>query len=218
MKKLLLGLSIFVFASVTFADVGEDGDWQWWSTNVIGGPITENIKATLEAEFRIGDDMGDFYYNHEQIQVKFKLCDWFSIAPGYRQVFEKAGDSWEAEQRPLIDAKVKHSWESGWTISNRARLAIRNLSDADDRVRFRNKLTLKFPVSWTSWNIRPYIAEEIFVESDGEGFNRNRLYVGLRCDLYGDLKGGLFYLWQTSDSGDDWNDVNVIGTQLKLYF
>ncbi|MDP3981857.1 MAG: DUF2490 domain-containing protein [Chlamydiota bacterium] len=219
MKKLLIGVvMLMLYSSTAFTQVGEEGDWQWWDTNVIGGHLSDNIKADLEAEFRLGDDISEFYYTHEQIQLHFKLCEYFTFSPAYRQVFEKKGSEWENEARPMINGTVSYSWENGWDVSNRARVEFRLKEGSDDTIRFRNKVTVKFPFEWTSLGIRPYLADEIFIESDGKGFNRNRVYVGIECTLLEGLKGGLFYVLQSSDSGDEWTNIHGVGTSLKLYF
>ena len=66
----------------------------------------------------------------------------------------------------------------------------------------------------------PYIdeADEVFVDFYGDRINRNRLYSGVSFKLSKNIRGEVFYLWQTSKSGGGWKDISVIGTKLKFYF
>ena len=93
----------------------------------------------------------------------------------------------------------------------------RFVEDEKNSWRYRNKFTVKLP-KITQFEIQPYIANEIFIDFKEEKLNRNRLYGGIFVKLYKDLKGEIFYLWQTSDKDDHWLDLNVIGSKLKLSF
>jgi len=77
---------------------------------------------------------------------------------------------------------------------------------------------VKFPLELTRFKIQPYLADEVFLNF-GEGvYNRNRLYSGVSFKLSSNIKGGVFYLWQSSKSGGDWKDINVLGVNVKFLF
>ncbi|MHC4175646.1 MAG: DUF2490 domain-containing protein [Planctomycetota bacterium] len=62
------------------------------------------------------------------------------------------------------------------------------------------------------------MADEVFISSNAEDFNRNRLYSGFYIELSKNIRADVFYLRQSSKSGGDWKDANVVGAYLKFYF
>ena len=94
----------------------------------------------------------------------------------------------------------------------------KHIQEQDSSYRLRNKITLKFPVKFTKWNIQPYLADELFFDFDNGDMNRNRFYAGFIFDIVENLKGDLFYLLQSTESSNSWNDYNVLGSKLKLSF
>jgi len=70
----------------------------------------------------------------------------------------------------------------------------------------------------TRFEIQPYVADEVFIDLDGDDFNRNRAYAGFSLKIFKNLKGEIFYLWQNSKKSGNWNDINVLGTKIKLSF
>lgn len=225
MKRLVAVLAVIGLLLAPAAGFSQgDNDFQYWNTESVQGKLTDNLKAYVEAEFRFEDDASDFYYQHTHLELKYKVCDWFEIGPAYRQVWElltstkDEDNDWFAEYRPMLNGTVKWTW-ADWKFSNRARVSYRMFDvDKDDVWRFRNKLTLKSPWKWTALNINPYIADEIFLEENKDGIFRNRFYVGVGMKFFEHVKGDLFYLWQTTEKGDDWIDFNVVGTKLKVEF
>lgn len=241
MKRFILGLAVMGLLLVPFNSYGyDDGDWQYWNTEKISGKIidvgTENldsVDAGIEGEFRWGDDISEFYYQHADVGIKLKklFAKWFSFGIAYRQVWEykhrtaaDGGNHWIDENRPHFNPEVNFKI-CDWKIKNRFRVELRyfdeDISGKDDTWRLRNKLSVKPPIKWTEWGITPYAADEIFYGEDDDGISRNRLYVGLGIGHLFNLehvKGDIYYLWQYSDKGDDWETVNAIGTKLKVVF
>ncbi len=217
---LLLGLSINGITAQ--AALNAEGDFQYWNTEAIEAKIADRWKTYIEAEFRFGDDASEFYYQHTHLELGYKVNDWLEIAPAYRQVYElftsttDEEDDWFTEYRPMINVNLKHKWE-GWELSDRNRFEFREFEVKDDVFRYRNKLTIKSPWKWTCLGINPFISDEVFFQEDA-GFNRNRLQVGVGMKLLEHLDGEVFYLWQTSEKGDDWINIHVFGTKLKVKF
>jgi hypothetical protein len=193
------------------------GDWQFWNTESIEGSLAENWKVKLEEEFRFGDNMGKFYYHHTDGSLTYKLTNWFHLGLNYRQIYEKKNGKWQEETRPHINVTLKWKWQD-FKFENRNRFEYRMREGRGDVWRYRNKLTLAFPVKWTELSIQPYLADEIFVDLNVGDLNRNRLYAGFRARLMKYLATDIFYLWQTSEKAGDWIDYNVIGAKLKVKF
>jgi len=208
----VLSISEFCFAF-------DDGDFQYWSTAKFPFDIDKDWTLIFEEEFRLGDDAGHIYYQHSDLGLVYKsLADWIDLGFSYRQVFEKDGKGkWRQENQPNLNITLKGQL-SNLDVSNRSRFEYRDRENNKDLWRYRNKVTLELPLELTALKLRPYLADEVFINFDEEDFNRNRLYSGLSLNLSKNIKGEVYYLWQSSESSGDWRDINVLGTQLKFYF
>lgn len=224
MKQIIACLVVVGFLLIAFDGYAyEDGDFQYWNTESIDVKLTDKVGAYIEEEFRFGDNASEFYYQHSHLQLDFKITDWFTLSPAYRQVFElytktNAEEDWFTEYRPMVNGTLKYKWED-WELSSRARVSYRIFDiDKDNVWRFRNKITIKSPWKWTKLKLNPWVADEIFLEEHESGVYRNRLYVGVGLKLTEHLKGDIFYLWQSTEKSDSWTDYNVVGTKLKVAF
>jgi len=207
---------VLFLSGVCFA--ADDGDFQYWNTESVSWEVKDNLKMKLEEEFRFGNNADTLYYQHSDIGVTYSgLASWLSLGINYRQIFEESGSSWLKENRPHFNVTAKGDFFD-WGLSNRARLEYRNRQDNEDYFRYRNKLTIKTPFKFTKFSIQPYVADEIFYDFNVETLNRNRLYLGFTSKLFNQLKANIFYLWQSSEKSDKWNDANVLGTKLEFSF
>ena len=78
---------------------------------------------------------------------------------------------------------------------------------------------MKFPFELTARKLKPYIAEEFYINMTGDNIiNRNRFYSGISFKLSKNLDGNIFYLWQATKSGREWSDLHILGTQLVFKF
>jgi hypothetical protein len=218
---LMAGLMAIGMVCPASADLNKDGDFQFWNTEVVEGKLNDRWKAGLEVEFRLGDNASEFYYTHEMIFVGFTANEWLDLQANFREVFElntksEDEDDWFSEERPMFDATPHFKW-NGWDISDRNRFEYRMFDIKDDAWRYRNKLTLKSPWKFTSWNINPYISDEIFIQED-QDLNRNRFYVGVVMDLIEHVTGDVYFLWQSSDADPEWVDIYVAGVKFKVKF
>lgn len=214
---VVTAMTVLLSGEVCFAS--DDGDFQYWSKAGVSFDIDKDWEFTFEEEFRFGDDAGDFYHHHSDFGFVYKnFTDWMDLGFNYRQVFEKdSKGKWRRENRPHLNVTLKGKL-FGLDLSNRSRLEYRDRENKKDIWRYRNKLTVKLPLELTELKLQPYLADEVFINLDKEGYNRNRLYGGVSFKLSKNIKGDIYYLWQSSESSGGWNDINVIGTQLKFQF
>jgi hypothetical protein len=196
-----------------------DEGFQYWSTASLNVDIDKDWKLTVDEEFRLGDDGGNFYYQHTDVGLVYKnVTDWMDLGINYRQVNEKdSRDVWRQENRPHLNVTLKGKIHD-IDFSSRSRFEFRNLEKKKDLWRYRNKFTCKLPLELTAVKLKPYVADEVFVDFDQKGLNRNRLYAGFSVKLAKQIKGGIYYLWQTSRSKGEWQDIHALGTQLKFTF
>lgn len=222
LAKSIITLGVIIFLSMLFCKGSvafDDGDFQYWNTESVSWKMSDDWKVKLEGEFRFGDGAGDFYYQHTDLGVTYSgLANWLDLGINYRQIFEKdSSNKWEYENRPHLNITVKKKID-GWSLSNRSRFEYRNKEEGNDGWRYRNKSTIKLPIKFTRFDIQPYIADEVFIDFDKEDLTRNRLYGGFSFKITKNLKGEIFYLWQTSKKSGKWLDRNVLGTKIKFSF
>lgn len=224
---LFLVIIFLVIPKSIFSD--NDGDWQYWNTESIDWKIIDvkkdyldTVEAKVETEFRWGDNVGELYYYHGDFGISFnKLFEkWFSFGLNYRQVYELKDSDWVVEHRPYINGTIKINLGE-WELSNRSRFEYRD-TETYNAWRYRNLTALIFPWKFTSWNIRPYVADEIFYDFHVDELNRNRLYAGFKIGkifLLECLKGDIYLLWQ-SKKKPDWGDEDyyISGTKLRVHF
>ena len=195
-----------------------DGDFQWWNTLEFSTELSSQWKVTLEEETRLGGGAGTVYYQHSDIEFTWSgLADWIDLGFNFRQINEKDSEgTCRPEYRPHINLTFKNLL--GLDLSNRSRLEYRDRDTSEDVWRYRNETTYKFPFTLTAWNLKPYIADEIFIEEDSRNMSRNRFYAGFGFNITESIKGEVFYLLQSSRDDGRWNDLNVLGTEIKFDF
>lgn len=217
--KVIIGFSLAVgIFNLQKSFAADKGDYQYWNTESISGKINDNLKITLEEEFRFGNNGNTLYYQHSDLGLSYSgIASWLDLGINYRHIFEEKVTNWKQERRPHLNAAVK--WKVfDYVFGNRGRLEYRNREGSEDFLRYRNKVSVKLPFKLTKFEIQPFLADEIFYDFDVETLNRNRLYVGFSAKILKSLKLDIFYLWENSDKGDVWQDINVLGTKLKASF
>lgn len=182
--------------------VGLDDDWQLGLEEWITFP--DNGR-------RFRDTQTDIWLNY------FGLADWLCVGSGYKQVYAKTDDGWCAESRPMLDLAARTK-VYGFGVSDRSRFEFRFPQDQDFVTRYRNRLTITSPVTFTPLKIEPYTAEEVFINFDEQGFNQNRIYGGVFIPLHEKVRLELFYIWKLDKTDDGWCDTNVIGSWVYVQF
>jgi len=220
MKYLIFTFSILaLFFLGNKAYAYDNHDFQIWNTDTEEIKINKSLKAVFEQEFRWGDNASELFYQHYDVGVVYAVNKNLDLGAGYRHVLDKKGDKFKSENEPNISAILKTDF-AGFSLSDRNRLEYRHFKYQTDNWRYRNLFTLRLPWKFTKLQIRPYLADEIFINLNGMDLNGNRLYFGLGFDLIGNLKGELYYMLHTVKASNicTWSDTNVFGTKLKYSF
>jgi hypothetical protein len=219
--KLVIGgimLPVLFFCEDAFGF--DDEDWQYWNTESISYKISDDWNIGLEEEFRYGDDMSNFYYNHTDIGAIYSgMARWFDLGFNYRHIYEEESSDWKKEHRPHVNGTIKYRLKN-FSFSNRGRFEFREREDADEAWQYRNKISVKTPTGFTRYKIKPYLADELFFDSDSKELNRNRFYSGFSFQIFNNLRPEIYCLLQRSkaSSTGKWSDYNIVGTKLKLVF
>ena len=201
------------------SSASDDGDFEYWPKVSFLVPIDEQWKVKVEERLTFGDearrlddiqaDLGLYYLG---------LADWFTVGFGYKETFEKDGDDWLLEHRPLVNLIVKGR-PCGLTVVSRSRFEYRMPEEDDDVWRYRNKVLIAPEPLLSSTKILPYLAEEIFIRFDDEDFNQHRLQGGLFLPLHEQIRLELFYCWKLDEQEDNsWHDTNIVGSYLYFLF
>ena len=181
--------------------------------------INKDWKFTFNEEFRLGHDAGNFYKHTSDVGFVYRsFADWMDLGFNFKEEFEKdSKGEWRSENRPHFNATLKAK-VFGLSLSDRSRFEYRDREIKKDVWRYRNKLTIKFPIKLTELELQPYVADEVFINIDEGDFHRNRMYAGFSFKLAKNLDASIFYLWQSSESSSGWKDINALGTGLKYRF
>ncbi len=215
-KRIFLAI-MFVLLFSGYSLAYENGDVQYWNTNAVEWQAKKDWKASIEEEMRFGNNAGEFYYEHTDIGLTYSgIVKWLDVKASYRQIFKKDKKDWKYENMPNLNGTVKFDLFN-LKFSDRNRIEYRDIEDKKDNWRYRNKVTVSLP-KLTSFELQPYLADEIFVDLNKGIFNKNRLYAGTSFKLLKELKAEVFYLFESSEAADKWSNINVIGTKLRLLF
>ncbi len=136
----------------------------------------------------------------------------------YRLVYEKYKQKWREEDMPNVNVTLKLDlWK--FKFDDRNRIEFRHFRYKKDNVRYRNKFGIKLPFDFAKIKISPYASDEIFVSSDGTGYNENRFFTGTEFELTKYVKADLYYMLKNSRIREDkWSCANVLGTKVKIAF
>lgn len=218
MKNISIIIVISVLLSVTGLYAYDDGDFQVWNTETEEVELKKDLRLVLEEEFRWGDNASEFFYQHYDLGLFYKLSRYWSLGGGYRQVLNKNKGKFLVENEPYLIATFSSQF-AGFKYDDRSRLEYNHFDYKDDTVRYRNKLTIKAPWKFTAWQIQPFVADEVFfLFDDGSRFSENRATAGLAMGITKNFKAEIYYMFRCVKSGLKWKDSNVLGTKFKLVF
>jgi hypothetical protein len=142
-------------------------------------------------------------------------------------VYVDGSSQTKQEERPYLSTTLR-SRIFDRDVSNRFRVEYRDLWGDSDYWRFRDKVT--FNSAFDSLDARgirllnrerfkPYIADEIFFSSNGQGFSQNEAYLGVKIKIVKNVDADLYYLYQsTENSSGRWQDNNIIGMDIVFSF
>ena len=196
-----------------------ESDFEYWGEYSLEGSITEKFSALVASKYRYNEDAKEHYYTSTEIELDYEATDRLEMDVGYKEVFRRKNSIWRQENRLYTQVALNGNLD-GWKIKNRIRAERLEKEEETAHYRFRNKLTIKTPWQWTSREISPFVADEIFIEVDeGEGFNENRFYAGVGVKLIRALWLNLSYLYKIEAKNRQWSErVNAVVTELAAKF
>lgn len=219
-KKILSAIiiSLLLAASCSSAYPYQDGDFQIWNTNAQEVKIGKATKFTMEEELRYADTASELFYQHYDWGFAWAFDKRFELGLGYRLIFERYKAKWRESDEPYTNLTWKQDIGK-FKFEDRNRIEYRHFRYAADHIRYRNKFAIKYPFAFKGMKIIPYISNEIFIASNGQGFNKNRMQSGLEIELNKYVKFDVAYMLQSSrGNSDKWTDSNVLWLKNKISF
>lgn len=216
-KTLVL---IFFAASICVTSCGayESGDFHIWNTNAQEIKIGKATKFTVEEEFRYAETATELFYQHYDFGFAWAFDKRFEVALGYRLIYELYKHKFREEDDPYTNLTWKQNI-GNFKLEDRNRIEYRHWRFKEDQVRYRNKLVLKYPVEFKGFKITPHTSNEIFVSSNGTGYNQNRFQSGVEVELNRYFKIDVSYMLQSTKTLDDkWYTTNVLWLKDKISF
>lgn len=220
MRKLKFLVIFFILATAGSAYAYQNGDFQFWNTDVEEFKINKNLKFALEEEFRWGDDAREFFYQHYDAGLFYTLNNYLNVSAGYRQIYELKNQKFKPENAPYATVTLSLNKDGG-LLESRNRFEYRHFNYQTDSWRYRNKFTIKFPWKFTAVEIQPYVSDEVlmtFASGALNQLNQNRLASGVGFKVTKNVKAELYYMLVDTKSSGRWTNANVLGTKLKIAF
>jgi hypothetical protein len=219
MKKIFIVIVTVLFAAANPVYAAyHDGDFQIWNTNAQDVKIGKATRLTLEEEFRYGEGASELFYQHYDWGFAWAFDKRLEIDVGYRFVLERVKQKWMEGDEPYINLIWRQDiWK--FKFEDRNRIEYRHFRFAADQARYRNRSMIKYPFEFRSIKVAPYTSDEIFVSSNGTGFNQNRFQSGLELELTKYVKADVAYMLQSlRGKGDKWYTANVLWIKAKVSF
>ena len=130
-------------------------EFDYWPKAFVRVALNDQWQLGFEQWVTLTDNAGRFKDSQTDVWLYyFGLADWLSVGTGYKRVYTKAGDDWTTEDRPMFDAAVKTKVH-GFGVVDRSRFEFRFPEGQEFVTRYRNRLTVTSPVTFTPLQILP---------------------------------------------------------------
>ena len=217
-RYYISGVFLLMILLMPTTAIFANSSFEYWNRESAEWKINKKFKVSLDEEVRFNSGGRGFYHWFSDPGLAFSPFAWLELGVNYRFILEKNKKKhWEYENRPHLNVTLKTSLY-GFDLSDRSRFEYRDKEKGDDGWRYRNESKIKLPWKFTRFELRPYAAEEFFVDFDKSEINKNRVYGGIEFKLFKHVKGDLYYLWQADHVKSSWTSTNVLGTKLRLSF
>ena len=197
----------------------ESSDVQYRTSTKFSVDLGNLWKAVFIEDVRFETEDGDFVYHHSDLAFVYSgFADWLDVGFNFRLISKKdSPGKWEQERRPHLNLTIKDEFR-GIKFSTRSRFEFRDRYKSKDMWRYRNKFTFKLPWELTALRLKPYLADEVFINFNREGYVSNRVYSGLTFDVAKDVKADIYCFWQSSRADPGRDDTYAIGAKLGFSF
>lgn len=215
MKILKRNFLIFIILLHYVGSAQASDDTEYWSTYKISAKVNERINLNLIEQFRLNNNMSNFYTYVQYAGASYKITDYFDTALWYKLVSSKTNQNWSESHRFDIDGTFKFNLDK-FKLSNRSRVE-RNTTKSSWLYRDRIKFAKDIKIS--NKKITPFISNEFFLDIDPHyGYHENRAEIGFSMDIIKHLKLDISYMCRAKKEHGEWVSANVVGTTLNFSF
>ena len=137
----------------------------------------------------------------------YHATKWLDIEAMYRQEYYDLNGSEIVEYRPMIRFSGKARIQN-WRVRNRHRFELRMFEIGKTRFRYRTDLKINPNFNWTSFNIDPFVLQEVFINQ--KGFSRNRIYAGIQGKNRR-FEPSVYMVLQSNIVSNNWNNQLIVG-------
>jgi hypothetical protein len=214
---VIVAITVSLFSESRFAFA--DGDVQFWQTVAASLDINKDWTVAVEEHLKLGHDAGTFYYHHTDMGFVYKsFAKGIDLGFNYKQGFKKDDDGhWSRENRPHLN--VTFNGRLGTLdFADRSRFEYRDREDGQDLWRYVHRLKVTLPFEFTKLRFRPYLADQVYINLDGQTFEKNRVYSGVTFELSKAVESEFYYVWQSRKTDGRWKDLNALGFQIRIRF
>lgn len=212
MKIFFLGVILFIGGSL----YGQEGIHNYlWNYISVSGKLSQKTELNFSQKLHYSIDDALIDYMQTDIILYYNFTKHFTFGAALRNAYIYSDEKWVAEITPQLYGVYKTSFKD-ITVNFSNRFDYRTFDTVEKQSRYRNKLTIVSPVSLVKFGLRPYIAEEMFVKLNGDGFYNYRLFGGMYLFNIRFLKVDLFYCYNKYEWNNAWTHQNVGG--IYLYF
>ena len=202
------------------------GSTQYWPSAGavwdVNGPWMLQFKETY---FSYVEDPGSDHSKSDVSAVYKGTDNIYDLGFGF--AYLDGSEKTKQERRPYLSTTLRGEILDR-EVANRFMIEYRDLLGSSDYWRFRNKITLNSAFdNLDTRGIRllnrerfmPYTADEVFFNSNGQGFSQNRAYLGVKIKIIENVGADLYYLYQSvQNSSNRWQNNNIIGLDFTLKF
>ena len=217
MRKIL-----FLFMAISIISLGShsafaERDWEYWSRYSFEAPITKEISYLIKPEWRMKNDMSYRYLFKLEQAVNFKIGKYFEVAPYYVYQEAKSGGNVDRSDLIYLDGTAKVPLRKLFDLKIIDRLRYQYNFDKELTIwRNSTRLTKSFKIK--SFELLPFIEDEIFYDTKLDKLNENWASAGISLVLNKHANMSVAYLLDTKKKGNDWAYANVLVTSFSFRF
>lgn len=188
------------------AQLVESGINELWQELYIYKELNEKWSGGILLNNLYSSEYGHYDWFLEG-KLSFRAIKWLEIEAMYRQEYYASNGTDIVEYRPMIRFSGKTQfWD--WSIRNRHRFELRMFEIGKTRLRYRTDLKINPNFNWTSYNIDPFLLEEVFINQNG--FSRNRIYAGIQGKKQR-FEPSVYMVLQSNIISNTWHNQLILG-------
>ena len=188
------------------AQLFESGINELWQELYIYKDLSEKWSGGILLNNLYSSEFGHYDWFLEG-KSSFHANKWLAIEAMYRQEYYASNGTEIVEYRPMIRFSGKTQfWD--WSIRNRHRFELRMFEIGKTRLRYRTDVKINPNFNWTSFNIDPFVLQEVFINQNG--FTRNRIYAGIQGKNQR-IEPSVYLVLQSNIISNTWHNQLILG-------